>query len=159
MGMNLREFLSNHQDVNDALPENARARSSVQKVLGIQWDSIRDTLTIGCDLRSTPTLTKRIVARQIASVYDSFGWLVPLMTLPKRFQQNLWKHKYTWDQILPQGLRDEWNTLIENANGFQRAFDRRLLIHPTESSMAVFADASAIAMSACAYLSTQTSHH
>uniref|UniRef100_W6NH17 Retrotransposon domain containing protein n=1 Tax=Haemonchus contortus TaxID=6289 RepID=W6NH17_HAECO len=152
MGMNLREFLSNDKVVNEGLARESRASTAQQKVLGIPWDSRNDKLSIRCNLPPTSHLTKRIVARQIASVYDPFGWLVPLLTQAKRFQQDLWKHKYGWDTPLPEDLQKRWNTLSENAHGFERIFCRRLVSNPERSSLAVFSDASSIAMSACAYI-------
>uniref|UniRef100_A0A7I4Z3M5 Reverse transcriptase domain-containing protein n=1 Tax=Haemonchus contortus TaxID=6289 RepID=A0A7I4Z3M5_HAECO len=152
MNMNLREFLSNNKSVSEESPEEARASKQTQKVLGIPWDSKHDKLTICCDFPSTVSLTKRTVARQIASVFDPFGWLVPLMVQAKRFQQELWKRNYEWDSALPGDVRDHWNTICSNVHGLQRTLDRRLLNVATHCDLAIFSDASSIAMSASAYI-------
>ncbi|EYC23035.1 hypothetical protein Y032_0016g3087 [Ancylostoma ceylanicum] len=152
MGMNLREFLSNDPTLRNHLSSEACAKSSSQKVLGILWDAESDSLHIRCDLPPTDTVTKRVVARLIASVYDPFGWLVPLLTQAKRFQQNLWRNRFDWDTALPNDLAQEWNIVTQNAHGFQQRFQRRFSNKFSATSLAVFADASDIAMAACAYL-------
>ncbi|KAK6733727.1 hypothetical protein RB195_017468 [Necator americanus] len=154
MGMNLREFLSNNHFISEGIPKEACATNRVQKVLGITWDNDKDIINIRCDFPSTHHLTKRIVARQIASIYDPFGWLVPLLTQPKRFQQDLWKQKFAWDTVLPKKIKEEWDTITNNAHGFQQSFSRQFFTKPECGSLAIFADASGIAMSACAYIFT-----
>lgn len=57
---------------------------------GIQWDSVQDTLSIQRDFPAIQKITKKAVARQIASIYDRLGWLVPLLITHKLFQQQLW---------------------------------------------------------------------
>ncbi|KAK6744964.1 hypothetical protein RB195_011585 [Necator americanus] len=146
VGMNLREFLSNDHFISEGIHKEACATNRVQMVLGITWDSDKDIISIRCDFPSTHHLTKRIVARQIASIYDPFGWLVPLLTQPKRFQQDLWKQKFAWDTDLPKKIKEEWDTITNNAHGFQKSFSRQFFNKPECGSLAIFADASGIAM-------------
>ncbi|VDK40503.1 unnamed protein product, partial [Cylicostephanus goldi] len=149
MKMNLREFASNDTQLKETLPEEACAKTTTMKLLGIKWETKLDTLSICCEIPPTKTVTKRIIARQIASVYDPFGWLTPLLTKPKRFQQELWKKKFDWDSVLPAPLAQEWNEIRQHAHGFQKSFSRRV---PQKAKLAIFADASEIAMATCAYL-------
>ncbi|KAL6734956.1 hypothetical protein Aduo_005442 [Ancylostoma duodenale] len=107
MGMNLREFLANDVNLKDFIFQEACAKAAVQKVLGIEWNATGDCLSMHCTLPLTGQVTKRIVARQIAAVYDPLGWLVPLLTQAKHFQQTLWKHKFEWDKILPASLQEQ----------------------------------------------------
>uniref|UniRef100_A0A7I4YFQ0 Integrase catalytic domain-containing protein n=1 Tax=Haemonchus contortus TaxID=6289 RepID=A0A7I4YFQ0_HAECO len=156
MGMNLREFLSNNKNLKNALPEETSAKSNTQKVLGIVWNSELDELNISCKIASSENLTKRFVARQIASIFDLLGWLVPLLITAKKFQQDLWKQKFQWDTVLPRELGERWQDIVQNINGFQRALPRRSYINPEKLSLAVFADASEVAIAACAYLFNTT---
>ncbi|XGW10144.1 hypothetical protein V3C99_011987 [Haemonchus contortus] len=151
IGMNLREFLSNDPELCASLPADACAKSTTHKVLGITWNAADDVLDIQCNMAPTEKVTKRIVARQIASIYDPFGWLTPLLTQAKRFQQELWKHKYTWDEPLSETLCSQWNDILQKMHGFHRSFPRIIAPHSKDLCLAVFADASAIAMTACAY--------
>ncbi|EYB91440.1 hypothetical protein Y032_0206g1994 [Ancylostoma ceylanicum] len=154
MGMNLREFLANDVNLKDFISQEACAKAAVQKVLGIEWNATGDYLSMCCTLPFIGQVTKRIVARQIAAVYDPLGWLVPLLTQAKHFQQTLWKHKFEWDNILPASLQEQWQKITQNINGFARTFPRRFFTQPQDKDtcIAVFADASDIAMSTCAYL-------
>ncbi|KIH56601.1 Pao retrotransposon peptidase [Ancylostoma duodenale] len=96
-------------------------------------------------------VTKRLVARQIASVYDPLGWIVPLPTQAKSFQRNLWKQQFQWDTEIPPELRNQWSDIIGLINGFQKSFPRRVCASFGTQNLAVFADAREIAIAACAY--------
>uniref|UniRef100_A0A7I5ED04 CCHC-type domain-containing protein n=1 Tax=Haemonchus contortus TaxID=6289 RepID=A0A7I5ED04_HAECO len=152
MGMNLREFLSNDASLSDNLPQGSYTKCPIHKVLGIKWNSENDCLSISCSASSSHTLTKREVMRQIASIYDPLGWLVPLLMPAKKFQQDLWKQRYTWDATLPSPVVAQWNAIVEDINGFQKCFPRRFTDHSAPLSLAVFADASESAIATCAYL-------
>uniref|UniRef100_A0A7I4XZ14 DUF1758 domain-containing protein n=1 Tax=Haemonchus contortus TaxID=6289 RepID=A0A7I4XZ14_HAECO len=152
MGMNLREFTSNDLSLRNKLPEEACSTPSPKKVLGILWDAQDDSLIMRCSLPPSNTITKRLVARQIASIYDPFGWLVPLITPAKRFQQDLWRQRIQWDTELPSDTRRKWETITNNINGFSRSFPRRFCASSDRLNLAVFADASEIALATCAYL-------
>ncbi|EYC20962.1 hypothetical protein Y032_0020g155 [Ancylostoma ceylanicum] len=75
MNMNLREFLANNSKVQEKFSSEIRASKTTQKVLGISWDATNDTTSIECKFMETPKITKRAIARQIASIYDPLGWL------------------------------------------------------------------------------------
>lgn len=78
MAMNLREFLPNSRSLKDTdqkskgtknfLASNSRFLSNPLQISKRAWT------------------TKRTITQQIASIYDSLGWLVPLMVLPKQLQ-------------------------------------------------------------------------
>ncbi|XGW07238.1 hypothetical protein V3C99_017068 [Haemonchus contortus] len=72
MGMNLREFLPNKDALRDKVPEEAHTMKTTQKVLGITWDAKRDCINIRCTFAPLENITKRVIARQIAMIYDPF---------------------------------------------------------------------------------------
>ncbi|KHJ89034.1 integrase core domain protein [Oesophagostomum dentatum] len=152
MGMNLREFLSNSNSLLSILPEEACANGNIQKVLGIEWNATQDTLKIGCSMTNKRRLTKREVARCIASIFDPMGLMTPLLTKAKRFQQRLWENGFEWDVDLPEELKQEWKCIVDGADNFQKMLPRRLVSDYSAHRLAVFADASEIAMAACAYI-------
>ncbi|EPB67263.1 integrase core domain protein [Ancylostoma ceylanicum] len=156
MNMNLREFLANNSKVQEKFSSEIRASKTTQKVLGISWDATNDTTSIECKFMETPKITKRAIARQIASIYDPLGWLVPLLIPHKCFQQKLWLEGYSWDEELSPQLCKEWQTIREGANEFQKTFNRELSVE-TPSNIVVFADASEHAMAACAYIISERS--
>ncbi|KAK6735967.1 hypothetical protein RB195_018933 [Necator americanus] len=145
MNMNLREFLANDSRVQEKFPHEICASKATQKVLGIPCDANNDTISIECKFMDTPNITKRSIARQIASIYDPLGWLVPLLIPHKCFQQKLWLEGHTWDQELSPQLCEQWKTMRQNANDFQKTLKREILVQ-APSDMAVFADASDHAM-------------
>uniref|UniRef100_A0A7I4XVL2 RNase H domain-containing protein n=1 Tax=Haemonchus contortus TaxID=6289 RepID=A0A7I4XVL2_HAECO len=82
MGMNLREFLSNEDALRDKLPKEAHAMKTTQKVRGITWDAKRDCINIRCTFDSLKNITKRVIARQIAMIYDPFELAMAKCKLP-----------------------------------------------------------------------------
>ncbi|XGW22020.1 hypothetical protein V3C99_004742, partial [Haemonchus contortus] len=152
MGMNIREFLSNDETLCHYLPETAYAKSSTQKVLGVPWNANTDCFEVHCSMTPVDPMTKRTVARKIASIYDPLGWLVPLLISAKNFQQELWKQKFQWDSKLPPEVTSRWSEISENIDGFRKSIPRRFHADPETQHLAVFADASEIAIAACAYL-------
>ncbi|VDM99898.1 unnamed protein product [Onchocerca ochengi] len=44
--LNIREFLSNDEDFNTKIAEQDRANMEVKKILGINWDHVRDTIQL-----------------------------------------------------------------------------------------------------------------
>ncbi|VDM70103.1 unnamed protein product [Strongylus vulgaris] len=155
--MNLREFLSNTAVLPKILPEEALAHGKLQKILGLQWDAERDLITIKCRIPKEENVTKRLVARHIASVYDPLGWLIPLMVKMKVFQQDLWKYGLQWDEKLPDSLKERWNSLREEVDGFQKFLPRMAASDAKEFRLAVFAGASDEGMAACVYLLNEQS--
>ncbi|VDK40164.1 unnamed protein product [Cylicostephanus goldi] len=151
MNMNLREFLANDSRIQDKLPIEAKTTETTQKVLGISWNSTKDQLTIDCEFPAIPKITKRNIAKQIASIYDPLGWLIPLLVPHKKFQQKVWVEGYSWDQELSKSLQEEWNEIKDDAQSFHKTFNRHLPVKNCEN-LAVFADASEQAMAACAYV-------
>uniref|UniRef100_A0A1I7WEM6 Dynein_C domain-containing protein n=1 Tax=Heterorhabditis bacteriophora TaxID=37862 RepID=A0A1I7WEM6_HETBA len=87
--MNLREFLSNNQEFNTSIHTEDLASNRQPKVLGVPWDSTKDTILLQCSLPKRDTITKRTVSQQLASVYDPLGFLVPLLLPAKIFLQSL----------------------------------------------------------------------
>nr|CDJ95673.1 Retrotransposon domain containing protein [Haemonchus contortus] len=156
MGMDLRQFLSNETTINEAFPKEVGAQNTSQKVLGIIWDARNDTLAIRCIFPLDETLTKRLVARRIASIYDPLGWLAPLLTRAKCFQQKLWKHSFAWDENIPQDLYEEWTAIAHSIDGFQGFFPREFLKGGSNYNLAAFADASTIAIAASVYVFNET---
>uniref|UniRef100_A0A1I7TP05 Integrase catalytic domain-containing protein n=1 Tax=Caenorhabditis tropicalis TaxID=1561998 RepID=A0A1I7TP05_9PELO len=96
--MNIREFLSNSTEVNDAIEVKVRATENVMKVLGIQWTSETDTLKMEAKIDKNEKSSRRTVAKALASIFDPLGMLVPLVLQAKLFQRELWnKDQYGWD--------------------------------------------------------------
>uniref|UniRef100_A0AC34GU52 Integrase catalytic domain-containing protein n=1 Tax=Panagrolaimus sp. ES5 TaxID=591445 RepID=A0AC34GU52_9BILA len=158
--MNVREWLSNDSTTLKSVPEEIRQNSTVTKVLGLQWDTVADTLSIELKNKTTPKKwTKRNVLKFIAAAYDPLGFLSPVTIKGRIFMQKLFLEELKWDDALPPALVDEWKKIMELWNG-SIAFPRRLIqeTFPAAAGIEihVFADASKDAYCAAAYLRIPT---
>lgn len=85
--MNLREWVTNSDLVNEIIPKEDRADTETVKVLGHQWNVKEDTINVtGPKLKSDPPeWTKRSVLKRVASVFDPLGLLSPVLFEAKYF--------------------------------------------------------------------------
>ncbi|KAK6764401.1 hypothetical protein RB195_024650 [Necator americanus] len=123
MNMNLRGYLFNDDEVNDAIPPQDKSWQLVTKVFGIMWNSPEDTVVIEGRFGAKSAVTKRTISEQIASIYDPMGWLTPLLVEGKLFLQFLWKSGYDWDTKLLSEHEQEWIATVAQVNGYKRVFE------------------------------------
>ena len=102
-GMNLREWLSNSNEVMKSIPDVDRSKSKTVKVLGIEWDSQSDVMRFHLDQISIPpSFTRRSMMRQVSTTFDPLGLLAPI-TLPlKLFMQKITTNGMTSFQKSPK---------------------------------------------------------
>ncbi|KAK5976259.1 hypothetical protein GCK32_010721 [Trichostrongylus colubriformis] len=87
------------------------------------------------------------------------------MTLPSGLQLiptklgyiSLWKDEYGWDTPLSPALRDQWLVISCSISVFYKELERKTQPRDEKCTMAVFADASQIAMAACVYITSSSS--
>ena len=87
--MNLREWISNSQRVNDNIRSEDRLKDKVLKVLGIVWNTVKDDLQISTKQIDSiqPATTKTEVLATSMSTFDPLGWLTPSTIEMKIFLQ------------------------------------------------------------------------
>ncbi|TMS33196.1 hypothetical protein L596_000963 [Steinernema carpocapsae] len=161
INMNLREFLSNNQAVMKSIPEVDRSKQTDDiKVLGIHWNPKSDILEMQTNVATTENeiLTKRVVLRKFASIYDPMGFLCPLLLKVKIFIRKLWAEDQDWDVPLRPDLTKEWHSLAK-LDGFQKTIPRNVTNQSTIGRIIICADASVEAISACVYLTTGVRSH
>ena len=61
------------------------------------------------DPPSHKTLTKRVLASDIARTFDILGWFSPAVLKAKVLLQCLWEEKVQWDDPVPQQLQHVWS--------------------------------------------------
>uniref|UniRef100_A0A914PX54 Uncharacterized protein n=1 Tax=Panagrolaimus davidi TaxID=227884 RepID=A0A914PX54_9BILA len=154
--MNIREWMSNDPMVLNAIPENVRQSSMESKMLGLQWDAEKDTLSIEFkNEKPKSKWTKRNVLKFIASTFDPLGFLLPVTIKARIFMQQLFKENLEWDDPLSDKLVEEWKEIIKEWNG-SIVFPRQLFptIFPDSEKIEIlgFADASPHAYCAALYL-------
>ncbi|KAL6738119.1 hypothetical protein Aduo_011702 [Ancylostoma duodenale] len=150
--MNLREFVSNEQDLMSAIASHDKSAEVTPKVLGIKWDSTHDEIQVSCVIPAQEQVTKGKIASSVASIYDPMGWMLPLSHRAKLFLQSLWKAQFEWDDRLPEPQQIEWEKICADMNGFRKSMPRFLAPKFSRVMLITFADASSEAMAACVYL-------
>jgi len=98
--------------------DNTNDPSTTVNVLGLRWDTLKDTLSFTPrhfqSLTSTSLVTKREILRDSAQIYDPLGLLAPITVKAKLLIQTLWKLKIDWDEPLDQDFADAWSMLAED---------------------------------------------
>ena len=132
------------------------------KTLGINWNPQSDEFSFSVKkIEIEGTLTKRTVLSRISRLFDPLG-LASVVTIKARVAlQEIWKaKKYDWDDPLPEEIRNLWYKLFRELEDLAKITIPRCL-RPREicgpSELHVFADASALAYGAVAYLRWPTS--
>ncbi|MCP4060139.1 MAG: hypothetical protein GY738_23185 [Pseudoalteromonas sp.] len=158
--MNLREWASNNQTFIDTVPEVDRAKSTHQKVLGLSWDTERDTLwlpPVSTSTSESTTTTLRQVLSFVSGCYDPLGFVSPAILQGKLFIQSLWNLNLDWDTPIPDEKVQEWNSLCDGFSDLKeysllRYIGLRMAESTPTYTLIAFADASGKAYAAVIYL-------
>uniref|UniRef100_A0A7I4YWZ2 DUF1758 domain-containing protein n=1 Tax=Haemonchus contortus TaxID=6289 RepID=A0A7I4YWZ2_HAECO len=154
ININLRAFVANDPDIMENIAEVDKASSLFPKVLGIPWNSLTDEFEPSIKIEGTSFVSKRNVAKQIASIYDPLGWFIPVLIKPKIFQQNLWKEHYDWDEPLKKEQIAQWKEIMRDLHDFHKRIPRQITVKSKTCTIVTYSDASALAMAACTYFVT-----
>ena len=112
--VNLREWASNSKEFIKFVAESDRAtRLMNQKVLGVNWNLVDDTLSIPVSSNSEAKsiLTKREILQHISSVFDPLRYFTPVVLKAKLLMKKLWVSKYNWDEKVNDECMQEWETI------------------------------------------------
>ena len=154
--MNLRDWMSNSEEVLNDIPLSDRATRENMKVLGLTWSVKDDRLGLNSQIRDEHILSKRTVLRQIASIYDPLGLYSPVTLRGKLFLQGLWNQRIAWDKHLTDQDKIQWNAIYEDLKQLANCyFPRHIGLDKTLKSryqLLVFCDASKYAYAAVVYL-------
>uniref|UniRef100_A0A7I5E7B9 DUF1758 domain-containing protein n=1 Tax=Haemonchus contortus TaxID=6289 RepID=A0A7I5E7B9_HAECO len=158
-GMNLRAYVSNSRELNKYFETNEHCKASeTQKLLGLQWNTVNDTIFIRLPDQPTSDIrwTNRKVLKCIASIYDPLGLISPTVLIGKLFLQSLWKIELSWDELIPAKYVANWKRITSSWNSPGLCVPRRLFNEDenteVEYDLHVFTDASAAAYCATAYI-------
>lgn len=130
------------------------------KVLGVNWDSDRDTLlfdlaTIVAFAKSLPP-TKRSVLKLAAKIFDPLGMLTVFTINLKMFFQQLCIDKFAWDVELKGQHRKTYDSFVSEIESLQGIFIPRSLFQGNKQVKKVemhgFSDASERAYASVVYL-------
>ena len=153
--MNLRDWMSNSEEVLNDIPLSDRATRENMKVLGLTWSVRDDRLGLNSQIRDENILSKRTVLRQIASIYDPLGLYSPVTLRGKLFLQDLWNQRIAWDKHLTDQDKILWDAIHEDLKQLANCyFPRHIGLDKTLKSryqLLVFCDASKKAYAAVVY--------
>ena len=162
-GFNLTKFMVNDHDILQSIPLEHRATeakdfnpSTCSKVLGIRWSIAADEFYFDADVVSESQVTKRSILSIVASMYDPFGFINPLILSGKLMFQEATALKGTWDEEVPIGLASRWLSWLDSLKCLSELRIPRC-IKPCEYNNAamelhVFSDSSERAYGSCCYL-------
>ena len=108
--MNLREWSSNSKEFLNAIPDIDKVGEFVTKVLGLVWNTQKDTLSTA-RIENSLTSSKREALHALSQVFDPLGFFAPVMLLAKLFVQELWVKGLDWDEKLSSNLQNQWSEI------------------------------------------------
>jgi hypothetical protein len=89
---------------------------SVTQVLGVNWDTTRDTLFTdprdGTDKAQEGPSTKRQLLQATSRFYDPMGLMSPVLITGKQIFQDSWCRGVGWDELLPDDLVTRWRNWV-----------------------------------------------
>ena len=133
------------------------ADANVTGALGIHWDVNGDFFyyvhhPVVVDSR----VTRRVVLRQVSSMYDPFGAILPLIIEGRIIFQQSTHLKLSWDDPIPDSLRRRWLLWLQGLQNLSSIHVDRCLVQAKfvdgAAGLFHFCDASSLAYGACSYL-------
>ena len=136
-------------------------------VLGTAWNSTTDTISlkVRSDLLKLSTtdhqrmeeikLTKRMLLRNVAKIYDPIGLAAAHTIRAKIGMQELWRMDFDWDDELPLEVKTKWVQLLDKIQELGNVTFARCLLTPGAVEpplLCVFSDAPTKAFGCCAYI-------
>ena len=112
--MNLREWASNSKEFIDFVPESDRITRRNQKVLGVNWNLLDDTLSVPVSsYTETKLLSKRDILQRVSSIFDPLGYFSPVVLKAKLLLKKLWISKCNWDDMVNDEFMKEWELISQ----------------------------------------------
>jgi hypothetical protein len=169
-GFNLTKWISNCPEVLQAVPPAHRAEgvtslalksgSSVERALGVLWDLNSDCFSYDINLKESP-FTKRGILSTVSSVYDPLGFAGPCVIRGKACFQATCREQMEWDDLVPDGLADQWKEWVRDLPTLSTFKVPRCLsdttrsTHPVKLQLHHFSDASELGYGAVSYLRSE----
>ena len=97
-------------DIYDLCTEPVESRA-----LGVVWNTNKDQFSFNIKiLVPMNNVTKRIILRTLASIFDPLGLCSPVLIDAKVIFQETCRLKLDWDDIVPNDLSCTWNKWLKN---------------------------------------------
>lgn len=156
--MNLRAWISNNDEVNATFTTADKAEVKSLKVVGHKWNIADDTIFLKTTITNSSVqhMTKRIILKRIASIFDPMGLICPVMLPVKVFLQNLWSKNLDWDERLCDKDQKMWATATTDLENLSQCCVSRCITRQNQTDveyrLLCFSDASEKAYAAVIYL-------
>ena len=114
----IQQYITNDSHLRDKIREIEEISEDPKvKLLGIQWDTVNDTLSTKPISLDPGVTTKRGVLATLASQFDPFNYNCPLLNRSRLFCHSLQCQKdLGWDDCLSNDQISEWKTIAKQAN-------------------------------------------
>ena len=159
---NLRSWSTNSKRLQEVTrQDNTSDPSTTVGILGLCWNITTDMLSLST--RKLPPIntfvTKRDILQASSQIFDPLGWVTPVTVRAKILLQEIWLTKLTWDEPLPDMIKDRWTAILADLRELPNLLIPRLYFPPSQTgthidNLFVFADASTKAYGAIVYLNS-----
>ncbi len=125
------------------------------KALGLNYDPKADEFAFALRLEKTPDVwTKRGVLKVFPRLFDPLGLILPFAMVARIFFSMIARKEYAWDAPLSEVHARHWKNWLAQAPTLEKFRLRRCPKQeiPAHAQLHIFADASASAYAAVAYL-------
>src|SRR6266446_3459006 len=123
IGMFIKKFASNDQEVMNSIPVEDRAPGfefieetpfPTLKALGVIWDPNEDILTFKNDAAACDKWTKRQILKNYTRIYDPLGHISPFIIQARIVSQECWREELGWDHLLPKEIGERWQKWLDD---------------------------------------------
>ena len=114
--MNLREWITSDEKLNEFISPEDRGACENVKVLGQKWNVQNDTISVKRPQipDENQITTKRNVLKCVASVFDPLGLLSPVLLSGKILIQSTWTKGLDWDDELCDDDKERWASIVSD---------------------------------------------
>uniref|UniRef100_A0A8D8XZE8 Integrase catalytic domain-containing protein n=1 Tax=Cacopsylla melanoneura TaxID=428564 RepID=A0A8D8XZE8_9HEMI len=157
--LNLRQWSTSCTGKNfDVLPDNLKSSKIVQNVLGMEWNTVTDTLHVKNNLTDCDNciVTKRVLLSVYGSFFDIMGLWAPVTVALKLIIQSTWLKSKGWDEEIDECDKVSLLNVVEDFKAvslFPTArFVSNILTKNTQFELHAFSDACMTAYGAVVYI-------
>ena len=158
--MTIHKFRATSEDILDMaeIPETSRAKNPIHKVMGVQWDPLRDTIKYDFtdSIDKVETESKRSMLRQISKIWDPCGsYLTPVIFKGKILVKRAWELELSWDEPISGELLKDYLLWKQSITELETIEVPRLLLPSIERGkawLAVSSDASIQGVGICCHI-------
>lgn len=151
----LQQFTPDHEQLQQKFDEERKKETAITtKLLGMQWNRREDVLPTAKLNLDSSAKTKRLILSSIASQYDIYGLLAPLLICARLFLHTLQKRTdIQWDDEVSSAEGKSWRLICRQANSAPEVgIDRSMGKRSSTFSVHCYAEASKVMYATVIYL-------